>query len=77
MCPFLFEARISMNWIAVTALVLQMLLLLYVAMIDVAARVIPDGICLTLALIGMAGALLGDPTHLAESLVAATVCFCC
>jgi prepilin peptidase CpaA len=63
-----------MNWIAPTALSLEIALLLYVAMIDVATRLIPDGICLALALLGIASQFPG-PTHIAESLVAATILF--
>ena len=63
-----------MNWIGPTALVLQILLLLYVAVIDIATRLIHNEICLILALLGIASQFAG-PTHLAESLVAATILF--
>ena len=63
-----------MNWIAPTVLVLQILLLLYVVAIDIATRVIHNGICGTLALLGIASQFAG-PAHIAESLVAATILF--
>jgi Flp pilus assembly protein protease CpaA len=63
-----------MNWIASTVLVLQILLLLYVAVIDIATRLIRNEICLILALLGIAGQFAG-PTHIVESLVAATILF--
>ncbi len=63
-----------MNWIAPAAHAAEVALLLYVAMIDVAARLIPNEICLMLALLGIASQFTG-PTHIAESLVVATVLF--
>jgi prepilin peptidase CpaA len=63
-----------MNWIAPAALALEVILLLYAAMIDVATRLIPNAICLTLALLGVASQFAG-PAHIAESLVVATVLF--
>jgi prepilin peptidase CpaA len=63
-----------MNWIAHAALALQILLLLYVAVIDIAIRLIHNEISLILALLGIAGQFAG-PTHIAESLVVATVLF--
>jgi prepilin peptidase CpaA len=63
-----------MNWIAPTALALQILLLLYVAVIDIATRLIHNEICLTLALLGIVSQIAG-PTHIIESLVAATILF--
>ena len=63
-----------MNWIAPAALALQILLLLYVAVIDIATRLIHNEICLTLALLGIAGQFAGQ-THVVESLVAATILF--
>ena len=41
-----------MNWIAPAAGFLEMLLLLYVAVIDIATRLIRNEICLALALLG-------------------------
>ena len=43
-------------------------------MIDIATRLIHNEICLTLALLGIAGQFAGR-THVAESLVAATILF--
>lgn len=63
-----------MTWIAPAALALQVLLLLYVAAIDIATRLIPNEICLTLALLGILGQFAG-PTHILEFLVVATVLF--
>jgi prepilin peptidase CpaA len=61
-----------MNFIAPTALFLEILLLLYVAMIDIATRLIHNVICLILALLGIASQFSSE-RHVAESLVAATV----
>ncbi len=61
-----------MNWIAPTVSILEILLLLYVATIDVATRLIRNEICLVLALLGIAGQLT-SPVQLAESLIAATI----
>jgi Flp pilus assembly protein protease CpaA len=61
-----------MNWIAPTASFLEILLLLYVAMMDIATRLIRNEICLVLALLGIAVQFV-SPMHVAESLVAATI----
>src|SRR6516164_7315025 len=61
-----------MNWIAPAASFLEILLLLYVAMIDVATRLIRNEICLMLALLGIAGQFASE-MHVTESLVAATI----
>jgi Flp pilus assembly protein protease CpaA len=63
-----------MTWIVPIASILEVLLLLYVATIDVAARLIPNQICLALALLGIA-AQLASPMQLAESLIAAAILF--
>jgi prepilin peptidase CpaA len=63
-----------MNWIASTALSLQILLLLYVAAIDIATRLIHNEICLTLALLGIASQFAGQ-MDVTESLVVATILF--
>jgi len=63
-----------MSWIAPTVLVLQILLLLRVAAIDIATRLIHNEICLVLALLGVAG-LVTNPAHAAQSVIAATVLF--
>ena len=61
-----------MNWVAPAASLLQILLLLYVATIDVATRMIRNEICLVLALLGIAGQL-ASPMQVAESLIAAAI----
>ena len=63
-----------MSWIAPAASYLAILLLVYVAMIDIATRLIRNEVCLALALLGIAGQL-ASPMQLAESLAAATVLF--
>ena len=45
----------------------QILLLLYVAFNDVATRLIPNRTCLLLAVLGVVGAVLVDPTQLVSS----------
>src|SRR6478609_9958849 len=61
-----------MNWIAPTASFLEIVLLLYVAMIDIATRMIRNEICLALALLGIASQF-ASPMQVAESLIAATI----
>jgi Flp pilus assembly protein protease CpaA len=61
-----------MNWIVPTASFLEILLLLYVAMIDIATRSIRNEICLALALLGIA-VQFASQMHVTESLVAATI----
>ena len=61
-----------MSWIAPTALSLEILLLAYVAMIDIATRLIRNEICLVLALLGIVGQF-ASPMQVTESLVAATI----
>jgi prepilin peptidase CpaA len=61
-----------MSWIAPTASFLEILLLLYVAMIDIATRLIRNEICLVLALLGIAGQFASQ-MHVTESLIAATI----
>lgn len=63
-----------MTWIAPTVLALQILLLLYVAAIDIATRLIHNEICLTLALLGILSQFAG-PAHIAESLIGAAILF--
>ena len=63
-----------MNWIAPTASILEILLLLYVATIDVATRLIRNEICLALALLGIASQL-PNSMQVAESLIAAAILF--
>ena len=61
-----------MNWIAPTVSFLEILLLLYVATIDIATRLIRNEICLVLALLGIAGQL-ANPMQVGQSLIAATI----
>src|SRR5258705_8379767 len=61
-----------MDWIAPTASFLEILLLLYVATIDIATRLIRNEICLVLALLGIAGQF-ASPMQVAGSLIAATI----
>lgn len=61
-----------MDWIAPTASFLEIVLLLYVATIDVATRLIRNEICLVLALLGIASQF-ASPMQVAESLIAATI----
>lgn len=63
-----------MNWIAPAASILEILLLLYVATIDVATRLIRNEICLALALIGIASQS-PDWMQVAESLISAAILF--
>ena len=63
-----------MNWIAPVAFILQILLLLYVAGVDIATRLIHNKICLALAILGIASQFSG-PTHFTESLVIAAILF--
>jgi prepilin peptidase CpaA len=62
------------NSIVIIASVLEILLLLYVATIDVATRLISNEICLALALLGIASQL-ASPMQVAESLIAAAILF--
>jgi prepilin peptidase CpaA len=61
-----------MDWIAPTASFLEILLLLYVATIDIATRLIRNEICLVLALLGIA-AQFASPMQVAGSLIAAAI----
>src|SRR4051794_29217321 len=61
-----------MNWIAPTASFLEIVLLLYVATIDVATRLIRNEICLVLALLGIA-AQFASPMQVAGSLICAAI----
>lgn len=63
-----------MSWIVFTTSVLAILLLLYVATIDVATRVIPNEICLALALLGIVGQL-ANPAQLLQSVIVTTILF--
>jgi len=61
-----------MSWIVPITSFLEILLLLYVATIDVATRLIRNEICLALALLGIADQL-ANPTQIVQSLIAATI----
>ena len=61
-----------MSWIVPIASILEILLLVYVATMDVATRLIRNEICLTLAILGIAGQF-ASPMQVAESLIAATI----
>src|SRR3984957_10834666 len=61
-----------MSWIAFTTSFLEIVLLLYVATIDIATRLIRNEICLALAVLGIASQF-ADPMQVAESLIAATI----
>jgi prepilin peptidase CpaA len=61
-----------MDWIAPTTSFLEIVLLLYVATIDIATRLIRNETCLALALLGIIGQL-ASPMQVAESLIAATI----
>ncbi len=63
-----------MSWIAPIASIIEVLLLVYVATIDVATRTISNGICLALALLGIV-AQLASPMAVAESLLSAAILF--
>jgi prepilin peptidase CpaA len=63
-----------MSWIVPIASVLAILLLLYVATIDVATRLISNEICLALALLGIAAQLVA-PMQIVQSLVVAAILF--
>jgi len=61
-----------MNWIAPAAGFFEILLLLYVAVIDIATRLIRNEVCLALALLGIVSQF-ANPMHVTESLIAATI----
>lgn len=63
-----------MSWIFSITSFIEILLLLYVASIDVATRLIRNDICLALALLGIAGQF-ANPMLILESLIAATILF--
>src|SRR6516225_8790902 len=63
-----------MTWFVAIASTLKIALLLYVAMMDIATRLIRNEICLALALLGIAVQFV-SPMHVTESLLAATVLF--
>jgi prepilin peptidase CpaA len=63
-----------MSWIVPIASILEILVLLYVATIDVATRLISNEICLALALLGIASQF-AVPMQIAQSLMVAAILF--
>src|SRR5215831_3489929 len=63
-----------MNWIIPIASTLKIVLLLYVATIDIATRLIRNEICLALAFLGIASQI-ANPMQVADSLIAAAILF--
>ena len=61
-----------MSWIIPIASTVKIVLLLYVATIDIATRLIRNEICLALALLGIASQL-ASPMQIAQSLIAAAI----
>src|SRR5919202_5715214 len=63
-----------MSWVSYIASILEILLLLYVATIDVATRLIRNEMCLALAVLGIASQW-PHPMQAAESLISAAILF--
>jgi prepilin peptidase CpaA len=63
-----------MSWIVPIASILEILMLLYVATIDVATRLISNEICLAIALLGIASQS-AIPMQIAQSLMVAAILF--
>lgn len=63
-----------MDWIAPTASTLEILLLLYVATVDIATRLIRNEICVALALLGIASQL-PNSMQVVESLLSTAILF--
>jgi prepilin peptidase CpaA len=61
-----------MSWIVPIASIFEILLLLYVATMDIATRLISNEICLALALLGFVGQL-ASPLQAAQSLIVAAI----
>jgi Flp pilus assembly protein protease CpaA len=61
-----------MSWTVPIVSILEILLLLYIATIDIATRLIPNELCAALALLGIAGQL-ASPMQVAYSMVVATI----
>ena len=61
-----------MSWFVPIASTLEILLLIYVATMDVATRLISNEICLALALLGIIGQL-ASPLQAVQSLIAAAI----
>jgi prepilin peptidase CpaA len=69
-----FSEASLMSWIIPIAFALKIVLLLYVATIDIATRLIRNEICLALALLGIAGQFT-IPMQFAQSLIVAAILF--
>lgn len=63
-----------MSWIVHIASILEILLLLYVATLDVATRLIRNEVCLALALLGI-GIQVASSMQIAQSLITAAILF--
>ena len=63
-----------MSWLVDLVLILEVLLLLHVAAADIAARLIPNEVCLALAILGIVGQL-DNPSQIAQSLIVAAILF--
>lgn len=63
-----------MSWIVPITSILAILLLLYAAATDVAVRLIPNEVCLTLALLGIVSRL-DSPAQIILSLIVAAILF--
>ncbi|TWB88450.1 prepilin peptidase CpaA [Bradyrhizobium macuxiense] len=63
-----------MNWIASTTSCLEIVLLFYVATIDIATRLIRNEICLALAFLGIVSQL-ASPMQIGQSLIVAAILF--
>lgn len=63
-----------MSWVVNIVLVLEVLLLFYVAAADIAARLIRNEACLALGLLGIVSQL-DNPTQVAQSLIVAAILF--
>jgi Flp pilus assembly protein protease CpaA len=61
-----------MGWVVTIASVLEILLLLHVATIDVATRLIKNEVCLALALLGVVSQL-ASPMQVVQSLIVAAI----
>jgi prepilin peptidase CpaA len=63
-----------MSWIVPIASTLEILVLLHVATVDIATRLISNETCLMLAFLGIAGQL-ASPMQVVQSLIAAAILF--
>jgi prepilin peptidase CpaA len=67
-------SEVGMSWVLNIVLILEVLLLLYVAAADIAARLIRNEVCLALALLGIVSQL-DNPSQVAQSLIVAAILF--